>query len=396
MTLDFLTLYTVILLNSLTLVVIWGAVTYTYRSFKPARFWLAACVLTMTGGAVLALRGDGSWSVLLAMIGNSLLIYGFCLFWVGTRRFYGRADGLTASVAIAVLSTIALMLVIDDSQGRNVVYAVAQSIPLALGAAFLLHPSRRQLGGWIAAIAMIIGIVGHATQIGFNFALADGLIANVQYRHYALLAVIFSGVSWNFGFAVMTIDRLRGEVEALAVEDELTGLPNRRRLLERIAEEEARSQRTGRPFALLIIDLDNFKRLNDTLGHSAGDAALRHFAKTVSAQIRRNDLFARLGGDEFCVVLPETDGALGVALAAGITEAVRHAAFRWQDERIAMTASIGVAAWHAGAAEGDTLARADLALYSVKAQGRDGFSLDTAPPAKDSRRSFTVVAAATP
>jgi len=393
MSLDFLTLYLVILLNSLTLVVIWGAVTYTYRSFKPARFWLAACVLTMTGGAVLTLRGDGTWSVPLAMIGNSLLIYGFCLFWVGIRRFHGRAGGLTASVAIAVLSTIALMLVIDDSRGRNLVYAVAQSVPLALGAAFLLHPSRRQLGGWIAAIAMIIGILGHAAQIGFNYALAEGLVAEVQYRHYALLVVIFSGVLWNFGFAVMTIDRLRSEVEALAVKDELTGLPNRRYLLGRIAEEEARSQRTGRPFALLMMDLDNFKTLNDTLGHAAGDAALCHLARTVSAQIRRNDLFARLGGDEFCIVLPETDGALAVALAAGITEAVRHAAFRWQGDAVAMTASIGVAAWHAGAIEGDTLARADLALYSVKAQGRDGFSLHGAPSVKNGRRGLTVVTA---
>jgi len=128
------------------MVLIWGRGDLYLRSIKPARFWLAACVLTMTGGAVLALRGDGSWSVLLAMIGNSLLIYGFCLFWVGTRRFYGRADGLTASVAIAVLSTIALMLVIDDSQGRNVVYAVAQSIPLALGAAFLSIRAT-QIGG---------------------------------------------------------------------------------------------------------------------------------------------------------------------------------------------------------------------------------------------------------
>lgn len=393
MSLDFLTLYLVILLNSLTLVVIWAAVTYSYQSFRPARFWLAACLLTMTGGAVLTLRGDGDWSVPLAMIGNSLLIYGFCLFWVGIRRFHGQTGGLSTSVAIAVLSTVALMLVIDDSQGRNLVYAVAQSVPLALGAAFLLHPGRRQLGGWIAAIAMITGIVGHVAQIGFNFALADGLIAEVQYRHYALLVVIFSGVLWNFGFAVMTIDRLRGEVEALAVEDELTGLPNRRSLLGRIAEEEARSQRTGRPFALLMIDLDNFKTLNDTLGHAAGDAALRHLARTVSAQIRRNDLFARLGGDEFCIVLPETDGPLAVALAAGITEAVRHAAFRWQGEPVTMTASIGIAAWHAGAIDGDTLTRADLALYSVKAQGRDGFSLHGSPSAKPARRGLTVVTA---
>ncbi len=396
MPLDILTLYIVILLNSMTLAVIWAAVAYTYRSFIAARYWLAGCLLTMTGGAVMALHGNGGGPVLAAVIGNGLVIFGFCLFWVGIRRFCRQSGGLPASAAITAASMVCLIITFDNGQGRNLVYAVAQSIPMLLGAMVLLHPQRRKLGASIAAVAMIVGVLGHATETGFNFALAQGLIAEAQYRRietYALLVVIFSGVLWNFGFAVMTIDRLRSEVEALAVKDELTGLPNRRFLLGRIAEEEARSQRTGRPFALLMMDLDNFKTLNDTLGHAAGDAALRHLAKTVSGQIRRNDLFARLGGDEFCIVLPETDGALAVALAAAIAEAVRHAAFRWQGEGVAITASIGVAAWHADAIEGDTLARADLALYSVKAQGRDGFSLHDAPSVKNGRRGLTVVTA---
>jgi GGDEF domain-containing protein len=95
-------------------------------------------------------------------------------------------------------------------------------------------------------------------------------------------------------------------------------------------------------------------------------------------------------------VLPETDAALAVALASGITEAVRHAGFRWQGRMVPLTVSIGAAAWHAGAAEGDTLTRADSALYSVKAQGRDGFGLDGVPEVKSGRRGLTVVATATP
>jgi diguanylate cyclase (GGDEF)-like protein len=399
MTLDFLTLYIVIFLNSLTVSVIWAAVTHTYRSFTAARFWLAGCLATMIGGAVLALHGDGNGPVLAAVLGNGAVIYGFCLFWIGIRRFYGAAGGWNVAATVTALSMVALMLVIDNGQGRNAVYAVAQSIPLALGVAFLLHPSRRQLGAWIAATAMTIGIIGHAVETGSNFALTEGLIAQASYHRvetYALLVVIFSGVLWNFGFAVMTIDRLRGEVEALAVRDELTGLPNRRRLLEHIAAEETRSRRNGRPFALLMMDLDNFKSLNDSYGHGAGDAALRHFGSTVAAQIRKNDLLARLGGDEFCIVLPETDATLAVALAAGITEVVRHCGFRWQGQPVPMTVSIGAAAWRAGSADGETLARADLALYSVKARGRDGFGVDGATPAKNGRRGLTVVTAATP
>ncbi len=396
MTFDILTLYIVILLNSMTVAVIWAAVAYSYRSFLAARYWLAGCLLTMVGGAVMALHGNGGGPVLAAVLGNGLVIFGFCLFWVGIRRFYRESGGMLASAIITAASLIALYVTFDNGQGRNLVYAVAQSIPMLLGATVLLHPQRRKLGAWIAASAMIVGVLGHAAETTFNFALAEGLIAEELYRRieaYALLGVIFSGVLWNFGFAIMTIDRLRNEVAALAIEDELTGLPNRRRLLERIADEEARSARTHRAFALLMMDLDNFKQLNDSYGHGAGDAALRHFAGTVTAQIRKNDLLARLGGDEFCIILPETDGTHAAALAAIIAHAVRHAPLRWQGETIAMTVSIGVAAWSSDTAEGEMLARADRALYTVKAQGRDGVSLDGKPPPHPAKPTLKVVRA---
>jgi diguanylate cyclase (GGDEF)-like protein len=395
MTLDFLTLYIVILLNSLTVSVIWAAVAYSYRSFTSARIWLAGCLMTMVGGAVLALHGDGSGPILAAVVGNGLVIYGFCLFWVGIRYFYGYRGGWIASAVITAVSLICLSLVFDNGHGRNLVYATGQSIPLLLGAAILLHPGRRQLGAWIAAIAMIVGVTGHIMESIYNIALMTGAIERQAYliiESTVLLCVIFSGVLWNFGFAVMTIDRLRNEVAALAVEDELTGLPNRRRLLERIAEEEARSLRTGRPFALLMLDLDHFKTLNDTLGHSAGDAALRHLAVTVTGQTRKNDLVARFGGDEFCIVLPETSAAQAGVLASNIAHAVRQTRLRWQSQDIAITASIGAAAWQNGFAEGETLERADRALYVAKAHGRDGFSLDGIMPELPPRKAPSVVA----
>ena len=263
MALDFLTLYIVILLNSLTVAVIWASVAYSYRSFVAARIWLGACLMTMTGGAVLALHGDGSGPILAAVLGNGLVIYGFCLFWIGIRYFYGKTGGWIVSAIITAISLAVLMIVFKNGHGRNLVYATAQSIPMILGVILLLQPERRQLGAWIAAIAMIIGVAGHVVESAYNIALMNAVITREAYLFIetsVLLCVIFSGVLWNFGFAVMTIDRLRGEVEALAVEDELTGLPNRRRLMERITEEEARSHKTGRPFALLMIDLDNLRR----------------------------------------------------------------------------------------------------------------------------------------
>jgi diguanylate cyclase (GGDEF)-like protein len=398
MTLDFLTLYIVILLNSLTVAVIWASVAYSYRSFVPARIWLGACLMTMTGGAVLALHGDGSGPILAAVLGNGLVIYGFCLFWVGIRYFHGETGGWIASAIITAISLAALMLVFDNGHSRNLVYATAQSIPMILGVIVLLQPKRRQLGAWIAAIAMTIGIAGHAVESAYNIALVGGVITREAYlfiETLALLCVIFSGVLWNFGFAVMTIDRLRGEVAALAVEDELTGLPNRRRLMERIAEEEARSRKTNRPFALLMIDLDNFKMLNDTYGHAAGDQALRHFATVLRLHTRDNDLVARLAGDEFCLVLPETRDAIAGAIASDLTESIRRQPLQWRGHTIHLTASIGVSSWHRNAPSGDTLERADRALYITKSQGRDGISLDGLLAPRPHLRKFNLIDAST-
>lgn len=379
MALDFLTLYIVILLNSLTVAVIWASVAYSYRSFVAARIWLGACLMTVIGGAVLALHGDGSGPILAAVAGNGLVIYGFCLFWVGIRYFYGETGGWITSAIITAVSLAVLMIVFNDGHDRNLVYATAQSIPMILGVIFLLQPERRQLGAWIAAIAMTIGVAGHVVESAYNIALMNGIITRQAYLFIetsALLCVIFSGVLWNFGFAVMTIDRLRSEVAALAIEDELTELPNRRRLMERIAEEESRSHRTGRPFALLMIDLDNFKTLNDTYGHAAGDQALRHFAGVLRSHARSNDLVARLAGDEFCLVLPETRDAIAGTIASDLTASIRRQPLQWRGHTIRLTASIGVSSWRRNAPDGDTLERADRALYITKSQGRDGISFD--------------------
>lgn len=378
MALDFLTLYIVILLNSLTVSVIWAAVSYVYRYFITARIWLAGCLLSVIGGAVLSLQGNEG-ALVPAIAGNGFVVFGFCLFWVGVRHFYGAGGGWKASVLITIASMLCMIAAFESWNWRNVAYATAQSVPMLLAAAFLLRRPERKLGDWIAASAMLIGVAGHAVETAMNFALMGGHTDRSFYNvveSYALLCVIFSGVVWNFGFVIMAMDRLRSEVAELALRDELTGLPNRRLFLERLSAETMRSARTGRPFALFVIDLDRFKEINDQNGHAAGDAALRHLADALKDRLRPNDFIVRYGGDEFCVILPETSLQEAKPLAQALVETARSTPLSWQGRSIGLTVSIGATVWsRKQPADVDRmLEQADQALYEVKRRGRDGYA----------------------
>ena len=145
MALDFLTLYIVILLNSLTVSVIWAAVSYVYRYFITARIWLAGCLLSVIGGAVLSLQGNEG-ALVPAIAGNGFVVFGFCLFWVGVRHFYGAGGGWKASALITIASMLCMIAAFESWNWRNVAYATAQSVPMLLAAAFLLRRPERKLG----------------------------------------------------------------------------------------------------------------------------------------------------------------------------------------------------------------------------------------------------------
>ena len=376
--LDFLTLYIVILLNSVTVAIIWGAIAYRYRNFVAARLWLAGCVFTTIGGCVLALKGNEE-GFAHAVVGNGFVIYGFCLFWLGVRNFYGLAGGWKASAAITAGSLVLLAALFDSVQGRNLVYAGGQSVPLVVASIYLLRFHHRDLGAVIAALAMVVGIAGHAIESALNVGLMLGRVDHEFYlavESYALLCVIFSGVVWNFGFAVMSIDRLREDLAELAIKDDLTGIFNRRHFLAMLEDEDKRSRRSVRPYSLMLIDIDYFKSINDANGHAFGDRILRRFAEIATGTIRSGDTLFRLGGDEFGVLMPETTAKEAETVAAGLVAAVRDKSAS-QDGCAGFTISVGVAEWAAGMTliGGDLTGEADEALYRAKAGGRDGYAI---------------------
>ena len=165
-------------------------------------------------------------------------------------------------------------------------------------------------------------------------------------------------------------------LESLALHDELTGLPNRRLLMDRLSLSIAHARRSKCTIAVMYLDLDGFKQINDTLGHDAGDTLLSMVAARLVAAVRQEDTVARLGGDEFVIALWELSHADGVAkLVSKVIQSVSQP-YIIQGRGVSMTASVGVGIYPTHGEEVETLMKsADLALYEAKRTGKNNYRI---------------------
>lgn len=159
-------------------------------------------------------------------------------------------------------------------------------------------------------------------------------------------------------------------IELLSVTDGLLGIYNRRYLDAQLHSEAERAQRYGRPLAVIVWDVDHFKKINDTHGHATGDLVLQRLVERASAELRPSDWMARYGGEEFVIVLPETDATGALGTAERIRALLAAAPVSMPSGDIAVTASFGVAATPASSGA-EVIARADAALYRCKREGRN-------------------------
>ncbi|MBF0464087.1 MAG: GGDEF domain-containing protein [Nitrospirae bacterium] len=168
------------------------------------------------------------------------------------------------------------------------------------------------------------------------------------------------------------------ELRKMAHTDPLTGVNNRGYFMELMAAELERSRRYGHVFSVMMTDLDNFKSVNDTRGHGAGDEALRTMARIVQTSgLRVNDFWGRIGGEEFAVVLPETLIADAVAVAERIRVTLAKTPVKYENEEFFITVSIGVSQLKTGDVQATLLSRADEALYRAKRTGRNKICQET-------------------
>jgi diguanylate cyclase (GGDEF)-like protein len=185
------------------------------------------------------------------------------------------------------------------------------------------------------------------------------------------------------------------KLQALARMDALTGLPNRRHFNEKLEEAIRRASRTGQMVSLMFLDVDHFKRINDTLGHGGGDAVLQEFARRLTGAVRGTDSVCRLAGDEFTIILENLTAATEARLVAGkILDAMRRP-FDVEGVLLPVSTSIGIACMGAGGRQAQALTkRADEALYKAKELGRnqawladDGQETEACPAASMRRAS---------
>jgi diguanylate cyclase (GGDEF)-like protein len=374
------TLWTAFTINVLTMGLIWAYVMRSYPKLAAAKYWTAASFVAALGAALAMLRGTVH-SLLPLLAGGTVLVFATSLAAMGIWRFYNQPVRWRRTVLTTGLTCAGLVLfvVYDSMPMRMVIFTVGQSVPLALTLGLLLKPKdgranagARLAGSVSAAIIAMYGVRVGGTLLGYDFSFSTSWVGHAV----LVLVLMFLSMSLNFGFLLMAMDRLRNEVADLALLDDLTGVGNRRHLVQRLTEECARSARSGEPFALLVIDLDGFKGINDTHGHAAGDACLQHFTLMVQTRLRPGDLLVRNGGDEFSIVLPSSTLREGIIIARRVLDVCRRDAEGCTGAEIPIAVSIGVAQWtrEIGAYADRLIAAADHALYAAKKEGKNRYA----------------------
>lgn len=353
--------------------------------------WAYGCA---TAGLILVIwqAAPGEvWGVLLGrflvLLGAVLMTQGIAEFAVPAASVLGWGGFLLAFFAAADYAALRRP---HHAVTAVVVFACAFAAQLLVGILVLLshdEPAER-----VPARATAALLAGVATLSLARAVLADwrgvsaNLLANDSARFGgAVLYLVFS-VGMAFGFVWMMTARLRNQLEQQARTDALTGVMNRRALDLAGQRELAACARRNSPLAVVAIDLDHFKRLNDAYGHAAGDAALAAAAQMLQRCLRSTDLLARFGGEEFIAVLPDRDGERAQLVAERLRGRLQALQIDYERRQLTLTASFGVAIASPEAALAETwsdlLRRADHALYDAKRGGRNCIRVAAAPAAR--------------
>lgn len=362
----------------------WVAIAFGFRLYPPVSLrWAAGWMLSALGTAVLVWHPVVLAPVLdvlvdVAIIGTFLLLcQGIALFLRTPWQPHW------AALALGVVALTELLRLVAEASTVLQTWMFALATMLALGP--LLHDLLRVLprkfqAPWpmVAMAALPVAL----TQLAFvvratviTYSDVTGVVALDVGSGFDLVItlafLVFLGM-FNFSLINLVLGSLIRRLEQLVATDQLTGLNNRRVVLQRLDEEHARFQRSGQRYALVMMDLDHFKAINDQHGHDGGDAVLREVARRLRQDVRSTDTLARMGGEEFLLLLPmnDIDGAL--VHAGRIRRHVAASPVHTPTADVPVTISLGVAeVFSTDLSAQSVVSRADAALYRAKAAGRN-------------------------
>jgi len=287
--------------------------------------------------------------------------------------FLAQPRVIIASALAAFFDTVIVVLTYEFVRRRipSLFLRVLLSLTIALAFDSVSFVTATQVGDPAYADVLISQLVGKTVA-----AVVYSSVFIAYLRWFRAGASVITGDERSLGemFRILTYRQRYEALQRVTVRDSLTDVYNRRYFDEALAKAIERSERSSSPFCLLMIDVDNFKRLNDAYGHAEGDAILKQIAQAIVASVRASDEVCRYGGEEFTVLLPHADIAQAVSLSERIGSHVPAAckASRPGAESASVTVTIGVAAFPQDASSGVELLRiADRRLYAGKAAGRN-------------------------
>ncbi len=371
-----LDLRTIVLMSGILALLLSVVMLFVQRSYPQTLHglghWALGPVLVAVSSFLFAARGQ--IPDLVSIVGaNVLLLGGVLLFHFGSRLFFGLQPGYRLWLTVLALTLPLLVwfaVVEPDFNARVLLVCLVWTSIILANARVIWRQGQENFATRYTVIVLLL----HAAVVllrGLAILLPlpnEGLFVPTRIQTIYVVGNAIMIIAFAVGLVLLAAERLRGEFQHLAMRDSLTGAMMRRVLIDASEQELARCRRHGRSMALLMLDIDHFKAINDTHGHQMGDRVLVDFVQRISALLRRPDLLARFGGEEFVLLLPETSEEEAVAVAGRIRAAVEQP----REGLPAITVSIGVTTNRADEERVDSLlSRADRALYQAKVEGRN-------------------------
>lgn len=361
---------------------------YQARGLPPGirgmREWGAGCALIFFAAIFTSLRGIVPDFVSI-VLGSLAIEAGWAMVCIGLLRFNERrslARPLAAAILLSLLAVVYFTHVEFSPRARVIIVPGTSALLFGLCLMTVLKgrtEQRLRFSEAITALFFFIEILislARAALAIWNEPPQAGLLPPTllqQFYHADFAGYALGTLLMGVGLILMANDRLKEELQFLVGHDALTGAFARRAFIDLAEREQARSRRSGQSMALLMVDLDHFKDVNDSYGHQVGDRVLQGFAGIAQGCLRRQDILGRYGGEEFMVLLPDAshDMAMTVAQRICTTVATTPVLVRGGDGPIRITVSIGVAVGDDKTSLDRLIGLADQAMYRAKTAGRN-------------------------